>query len=163
MSFVQIGVKQWIFANIKDVCSPTQSDFLTCPNSQVFFTASVIWSVLGGGLLTTLLTRRVWAQGFDRSKPSIWHWHNIPSAGVRFHHRYIPPFAILALATTLPQIMGMLGEHASDPPRHGLCPTRDGDQPLVVVPCRICVSVPHSKAQFCMVEQVQLCNECGDG
>ena len=40
---VQIGVKQWLFANVKDICSPIQSDLLTCPHSQVWFTASAIW------------------------------------------------------------------------------------------------------------------------
>ena len=43
VTFVQIGVKQWMFANVKDICSPTQSDFLTCPLNQVWFTASAIW------------------------------------------------------------------------------------------------------------------------
>ena len=46
VAFVQIGVKQWMFANIKDICSPTQSDFLTCPGNQVWFTASTIWYVV---------------------------------------------------------------------------------------------------------------------
>ena len=49
VTFVQIGVKQWMFANVKDICSPTQSDFLTCPLNQVWFTASVIWYVIQRG------------------------------------------------------------------------------------------------------------------
>jgi len=47
VTFVQIGVKQWMFANVKDICSPTQSDFLTCPLNPGFFTASVIWGLIG--------------------------------------------------------------------------------------------------------------------
>ena len=46
-AFVQIGVKQWIFANVVDICKPTQSSFLTCPHNQVFFTASAIWGLIG--------------------------------------------------------------------------------------------------------------------
>jgi hypothetical protein len=46
VTFVQIGVKQWMFAHVKDICSPTQSNFLTCPYNQVFFSASAIWYVV---------------------------------------------------------------------------------------------------------------------
>jgi hypothetical protein len=63
----------------------------------------------------------------------------------------------------LPAIMGTLGEHPPNPHQHVLHPTRDWNQLLVVVPRRIRVPVPHPEAQFRMVEQVQLCNECGDG
>ena len=49
VTFVQIGVKQWMFAHVKDICLPTQSDFLTCPSNQVFFTASAIWYVVQSG------------------------------------------------------------------------------------------------------------------
>jgi hypothetical protein len=106
--------------------------------------------------------RRV-PQGFDRSKSSIWHRDNIPSAGVRFRHRHVPPFAILALETALPAIVGTLGEHASHPRRYVFHPTCDGDQLLVVDPRWIHVPVPHPEAEFRVVEQVQLCDECGDG
>jgi hypothetical protein len=43
VAFVQVGVKQWLFANVKDMCSPTQPSHLICPHNQVFFTASAIW------------------------------------------------------------------------------------------------------------------------
>ena len=46
VTLVQIGVKQWMFAHVKDICSPTQSDFLTCPSNKVLFTASTIWYVV---------------------------------------------------------------------------------------------------------------------
>ena len=49
VTFVQIGVKQWMFANVKDICSPTQSDFLTCPLNQVWFSASAFWYVVRSG------------------------------------------------------------------------------------------------------------------
>ena len=161
--FVRIRTKQWIFANVKDICQPTQSSFLTCPRSQVLFTSSIIWYVVWGGFHMQLLTRRDGAQGFDQSKSSIWRWDNIPSMGVHFHHRSIPPFAVLALATALPEIMGTLGEHAYNPPQHVFYPTCNGDQLLVVVPRRIRFPAPHLGVQFYMLEQVQLCNGCGDG
>ena len=44
---VQVGVKRWLFANVPDICSPTQKDSLTCPHNRVFFTASAIWGLIG--------------------------------------------------------------------------------------------------------------------
>ena len=58
---VQIGVKQWIFANVKDICSPAQSDFLTCPNNQVWFTASAIWYVVQR-LFSTITDETGWGR-----------------------------------------------------------------------------------------------------
>lgn len=46
-SFVQIGVKQWMFNNIPDICTPEQPSFLTCPHNQVYFTASAVWGIIG--------------------------------------------------------------------------------------------------------------------
>ncbi|KAF8146844.1 OPT oligopeptide transporter [Mycena galopus ATCC 62051] len=46
-AFLQVGVKTWIFANVEDICSPTQQDQLTCPNNRVFFTASIVWGLIG--------------------------------------------------------------------------------------------------------------------
>lgn len=42
---VQIGVKTWLFASVKDICQPHQKSDLTCPHNEVFFTASAIWCV----------------------------------------------------------------------------------------------------------------------
>ncbi|KAF5384567.1 hypothetical protein D9757_006480 [Collybiopsis confluens] len=46
-SFVQVGVKQWIFANVPDICKSGQKSQLTCPHNQVFFTASSVWGLIG--------------------------------------------------------------------------------------------------------------------
>ncbi|KZV85839.1 OPT-domain-containing protein [Exidia glandulosa HHB12029] len=46
-AFVQVGVKQWMFANVEDICKPHQKDALTCPHTKVFFTASAIWGLIG--------------------------------------------------------------------------------------------------------------------
>ncbi|KAI9572532.1 OPT oligopeptide transporter protein-domain-containing protein [Boletus coccyginus] len=41
----QLLVQWWMFD--KDICSVTQKDGFTCPSTQVFATASVIWGVVG--------------------------------------------------------------------------------------------------------------------
>jgi len=46
-AFLQCLVKQWIFASVPDICSPTQESHLTCPHNQVFFTASAVWGLIG--------------------------------------------------------------------------------------------------------------------
>ncbi|RXW15177.1 hypothetical protein EST38_g10679 [Candolleomyces aberdarensis] len=59
--FVQVGVKQWIFDNVKDICQPGQPAQLTCPHNQVFYTASAVWGLIG--------PTRQFGVG------SIYHWH----------------------------------------------------------------------------------------
>ena len=44
---VQLGVQAWMFTNIKDMCSQDQDHGFTCPSTQVFGTASIIWGVIG--------------------------------------------------------------------------------------------------------------------
>lgn len=44
-AFVQVGVKEWIFANVEGICTPTQKSQLICPHNQVFYTASAVWYV----------------------------------------------------------------------------------------------------------------------
>ncbi|KAF8589528.1 oligopeptide transporter [Ramaria rubella] len=46
-AFVQVMVKEWMFANIKGICTPEQKGSLSCPHNQVFFTASAIWGLIG--------------------------------------------------------------------------------------------------------------------
>lgn len=43
----QLGVQAWMFTNIKGICSHHQKDNFTCPSTQVFGTASIIWGVIG--------------------------------------------------------------------------------------------------------------------
>ncbi|KAF8754346.1 oligopeptide transporter [Rhizoctonia solani] len=42
-AFVQVGVKEWMFRNVKDICKDTQPQKLTCPHNRVYFTASAVW------------------------------------------------------------------------------------------------------------------------
>jgi len=43
--FLQVGVKEALFASVPDICSETQASMLTCPHNRVFFSASAIWCV----------------------------------------------------------------------------------------------------------------------
>jgi OPT family oligopeptide transporter len=45
--FVQVFVLNFALDNIKDVCTIKQEQHFTCPGAKVFFSASVIWGLLG--------------------------------------------------------------------------------------------------------------------
>lgn len=45
--FIQIIVLNLALNNIEDVCEPHQEDHFTCPGGRVFFSASIIWGLLG--------------------------------------------------------------------------------------------------------------------
>ncbi|KAI1141729.1 OPT family small oligopeptide transporter [Hypoxylon sp. FL0543] len=45
--FVQIAVMNWTLGALPDVCSNTQPSHFTCPNGRAFFSASIVWGVLG--------------------------------------------------------------------------------------------------------------------
>jgi len=47
VAFIQVGVKEWIFANVPGICTPNQVSQLTCPHNEVFFTASAVWGLIG--------------------------------------------------------------------------------------------------------------------
>ncbi|PIL27253.1 transporter [Ganoderma sinense ZZ0214-1] len=46
---VQLGVENWMFSNIPMICTAKQKDVsgFTCPNTEVFATASVVFGVIG--------------------------------------------------------------------------------------------------------------------
>ncbi|KAN0062883.1 hypothetical protein ACQY0O_004704 [Thecaphora frezii] len=46
-AFVQLGVKEWMFANVPKLCDPNEPHKFTCPHISVFYTASLIWGVIG--------------------------------------------------------------------------------------------------------------------
>lgn len=45
--FIQIFVLNFALKNIEDVCTIKQKQHFTCPGAKVFFSASVIWGLLG--------------------------------------------------------------------------------------------------------------------
>lgn len=58
-SFVSLGTLNLAFNTITDYCLPTQPQKFTCPSSRTFFSASVLWGVIGpkkvfGGLYPVL-------------------------------------------------------------------------------------------------------------
>lgn len=46
-SFVSLAIMNFEIGHIKDYCMPNQEQKFTCPNSTTFFSASVIWGVIG--------------------------------------------------------------------------------------------------------------------
>jgi OPT family oligopeptide transporter len=44
---VVTSVQDWMFANIVDICTPDQKDGFSCPSSNMFATASLIWGGIG--------------------------------------------------------------------------------------------------------------------
>ncbi|CAE6490908.1 unnamed protein product [Rhizoctonia solani] len=46
-AIVQVGVKEWMFHNIKDMCSENQPQKISCPHNRVYFTASAVWGLIG--------------------------------------------------------------------------------------------------------------------
>ncbi|TDL23824.1 small oligopeptide transporter [Rickenella mellea] len=47
---VQLGVQSWMFTNIPGMCDSDQPDGFICANTEVFYTASIIWGVIGPAL-----------------------------------------------------------------------------------------------------------------
>ncbi|KUJ19167.1 small oligopeptide transporter-like protein [Mollisia scopiformis] len=45
--FIQVAVLNFALTNIKDVCTPHQTEHFTCPGGRVFFSASIIWGLIG--------------------------------------------------------------------------------------------------------------------
>jgi len=44
---VQVAVFNWALGSIDNICSPDQVDGYSCPGASVFYTASVVWGVIG--------------------------------------------------------------------------------------------------------------------
>ncbi|CZR61509.1 probable isp4 protein [Phialocephala subalpina] len=45
--FIQVAVLNFALNNITDVCTPHQPQHFTCPGGRVFFSASIIWGLIG--------------------------------------------------------------------------------------------------------------------
>ncbi|OBA20919.1 OPT superfamily oligopeptide transporter [Metschnikowia bicuspidata var. bicuspidata NRRL YB-4993] len=45
--FISLAVINFNITNIKDYCDPNQSQRFTCPSARTFYSASVIWGVIG--------------------------------------------------------------------------------------------------------------------
>jgi OPT family oligopeptide transporter len=47
VALVQIGVQEFAFGTIPNLCSEDQEHRFTCPYARVFFTASIVWGIIG--------------------------------------------------------------------------------------------------------------------
>ncbi|ODQ82656.1 hypothetical protein BABINDRAFT_5591, partial [Babjeviella inositovora NRRL Y-12698] len=45
--FVSLGVMNWVLSNVDGLCTPHQAQKFSCPNDRSFFSASIIWGVIG--------------------------------------------------------------------------------------------------------------------
>ena len=45
--FVTVGVQEWMFSNIPDLCSADQKDRFICPSTTPFATAALLWGGIG--------------------------------------------------------------------------------------------------------------------
>ncbi|KAJ8291250.1 Glutathione transporter 1 [Rhodotorula toruloides] len=46
-AFVQVGIKRWLVAVVPDLCASNQSAHLICPYARTFFSASIVWGLIG--------------------------------------------------------------------------------------------------------------------
>ncbi|MBD5048667.1 hypothetical protein GUF44_15360, partial [Xanthomonas citri pv. citri] len=45
--FIQLGILNFQINGIKDYCKPGNTQKFTCPGGRTFFSASVLWGVIG--------------------------------------------------------------------------------------------------------------------
>lgn len=45
--FIQVGILNFALNNIPEICTPHQPSHFTCPGGRVFFSASIIWGLIG--------------------------------------------------------------------------------------------------------------------
>lgn len=84
--FVQVLVLNYALENIPDVCTPLQKQRFTCPGGQVFFSASVIWGLLGPGRIFSpgqIYSGLLWFFPFGAILPVVFYyaqrkWPNSP-------------------------------------------------------------------------------------
>lgn len=93
-SFTQIGVMNWMFANIPSLCSRDAINGFSCPLARVHFNGSILWGVVGpqrffgpGALYRPLIwfflvgaiaPLIVFAIGRKKPQDSIWRKINLP-------------------------------------------------------------------------------------
>ncbi|KAL9008099.1 MAG: hypothetical protein Q9173_006740 [Seirophora scorigena] len=93
-SFTQIGVLNWMFANMPSLCSPDAINGFSCPLARVHFNGSILWGVVGphrffgpGALYRPLIwffligaiaPMIIFAVGRKKPLNSIWRKINLP-------------------------------------------------------------------------------------
>ena len=93
-SLVQIGVLNWMFANVRGICTSEALNGFTCPIARVHFNGSILWGLVGPGkffgkegiyrpLLWGFLAGAVapvgiWLVGRKSKSESVWRMINLP-------------------------------------------------------------------------------------
>ena len=142
--FVQCCVKAWLFNNVRDICSSTQSSHFTCPHNKVFFSASAIWCVscsMGSPWRSFIYFHD---QGPYWPQSTVGSWLNLQPTAVCDHRGRTAPTSILAHAAAETRLVGQVCEHTRCAVRGDVYPARSGNQLLVLVCSRVRVPIPHS-------------------
>ncbi|KAF8427735.1 OPT family small oligopeptide transporter [Tirmania nivea] len=93
-SLTQIGVLNWMFANVRGICTSEAVNGFICPIARVHFNGSILWGLVGPGkffgkegmyrpLLWGFLAGAaapvaVWVMGRKSKKGSVWRMINLP-------------------------------------------------------------------------------------
>ena len=98
--------------------------------------------------------RRCVSQGPYRAVTAIRKGLDLLPAGVRRHHRCLPPDTAVVLAEEAPERLEQVPEHAGHPERDHVHPARDGYQLLVVDSRRVHLPVLDPETPPCVVGEV---------
>ena len=93
-SLVQILVLNWMFSNVRGICTPEAVNGFTCPIARVHFNGSILWGVVGptkffgqGGMYRPLIWAfligvvapvLVWLVGRKTERKSLWRRVHFP-------------------------------------------------------------------------------------
>lgn len=108
VAFIQVGMQQWLFNAVPDICSPTQKYNLTCPHNEVFYQASVLWGVIGPSRQLgrgSMYYPEVYALLFGAFLPiPLWIWQRrYPTSWIR----YINTPLVLTSISSIPPATGI--------------------------------------------------------
>ncbi|BEJ18145.1 hypothetical protein CspHIS471_0704220 [Cutaneotrichosporon sp. HIS471] len=105
---VQVGVKEWMFRTIPDLCQPGQRAQLICQNAYTSFTASIIWGLIGPARLFSkggIYNPQLWMMLVGAVVPvPFWlYCRRYPQSIVR----HINPSIVFAVCLSIPPASGI--------------------------------------------------------
>ncbi|KLT45603.1 OPT superfamily oligopeptide transporter [Cutaneotrichosporon oleaginosum] len=105
---VQVGVKEWMFNTIPDLCQPDQRAQLICQNAYTSFTASIIWGLIGPARLFSkggIYNPQLWMMLVGAIVPfPFWlYCRRYPQSIVR----HINPSIVFAVCLSIPPASGI--------------------------------------------------------
>jgi len=162
--FVEVGVKDWMFNNVKDICAIHQKNDLVCPHNQVFFTASAVWcGTLCCREYIVVLTEILNLQGSHWADSTIRKRRIIPPATLRSHRWSDSSHSLLAMAAALPKFMDKICQHSRLFEWCWSYSSCHGNQLFVIFRGRVHIPIRYQEAEFRMVVEVQLCHKRCNG